>query len=133
MEWVAPQPHLFVQARRHRDNSWSGHPLIPSWVDISDVGLDRFFTRPDVAAQCWEWMQQEMRSDHASTDDYWFVDPSAGDGVFYQLLPEGRRSLCATSQKSATFAAMESSSGETTRRQAPTPISLRHQHRRCDV
>ncbi|MXW42189.1 MAG: hypothetical protein F4X48_05515 [Acidimicrobiia bacterium] len=91
-DWTATQPHLLAQARWHRDVSWSGHPLIPPWVNLNDVGLDRFFTRLDVAEQCWEWMQDEMRADYADPDVYWYVDPSAGDGVFYDLLPEGRRS-----------------------------------------
>lgn len=32
-----------------------------------------------------------MADDHADSESYWFVDPAAGEGVFYDLLPAGRR------------------------------------------
>ena len=31
-------------ALRLRNSAWSINPLIPSWVDIEGVGLDRYFT-----------------------------------------------------------------------------------------
>lgn len=51
--------------------------------------LDQIFTRSQVAARCWKAMRAqlrrlELRSAH-------FIEPSAGDGAFYDLLPPGRR------------------------------------------
>ncbi len=85
-----PQMSL-AQARRNRDAAWAGNSLVPSWVDPVEVDLDRFFTAHSVAADCWQSLQDRMTDDYADYDDYWFVDPSAGDGVFYDLLPPGRR------------------------------------------
>lgn len=52
-------------------------------------GNDQFFTRPEVSQMCWqrfsEWVgAEEMARLH-------FVEPSAGSGAFFNLLPEGRR------------------------------------------
>ena len=78
-------------ARSARNKAWIGHPLIPSWVKPETVELDRFFTRPAVAQECHRALLHAMASDHADAARYKFVDPAAGDGVFYDLLPEDRR------------------------------------------
>lgn len=74
-----------------RNKSWKGNPLIPSWVSLEEVGLDRFFTRLEVAQECHLALLDVMASDHADAYQYTFVDPAAGDGVFYDLLPRDRR------------------------------------------
>lgn len=74
-----------------RNRKWSNHPLVPSWVDIGSVGLDQFYTRPEVAQQCHEDLLAVMAEDAAPVDAYTYIDPSAGRGVFLDLLPEGRR------------------------------------------
>lgn len=79
------------RAIKYRNRVWTDNTLIPSWVWPEDVGLDRFFTRPEVANECWKKMQKFMHDDHADMENYKFIEPSAGDGVFYDLLPENRR------------------------------------------
>ena len=74
-----------------RNRRWAGNPLIPSWVDVATVGLDQFYTRPEIAAACHSDLLERMRADAAPLDIYTYVDPSAGEGAFYDLLPEGRR------------------------------------------
>lgn len=74
-----------------RNKQWETCDAIPSWVDISQVQLDRFFTRPEVALQCHASLLNAMKSDNAITDEYCFVEPGAGNGAFYRLLPENRR------------------------------------------
>ncbi len=74
-----------------RNASWQGNPLIPSWVSPKKVNLDRFFTRPAVAQDCWAALLDVMGADNAETDSYKFVEPAAGEGAFYDLLPEDRR------------------------------------------
>ena len=78
-------------ARRFRDSQWNGHPLIPSWVDVSTVGLDQFYTRSEIATACHADLISRMAADHAPMNAYTFVEPGAGEGVFYDLLPQDRR------------------------------------------
>lgn len=78
-------------AKARRNQAWESCPLIPSWIDAKEVGLDRFYTRPEIAWECSESLYTTMRSDHADLSRYEFIDPGAGAGVFYDLLPEGRR------------------------------------------
>lgn len=74
-----------------RNKSWAKSEYIPIWVDIEDVGLDQFFTRPAVAQACWESLCKHMQKTGADITHYKFVEPSAGLGAFYDLLPSGRR------------------------------------------
>ncbi len=85
------RPDILNKVREARNAGWDGNPMIPDWVDPETVGLDRFFTRPGVARKCHEALLQTMAEDHADTHQYKFVDPSAGEGAFYDLLPKDRR------------------------------------------
>ena len=80
-----------LDAIERRDDLWAGHPLIPSWVDLNTVNLDRFFTRPAVARDCHKALLAAMAEDHADPANYKFVEPGAGNGAFFDLLPEERR------------------------------------------
>ncbi len=82
---------ILDKACQDRNTEWAGNPSIPGWVKPENVGLDRFFTRSGIARQCHSALLQVMTDDHADPDQYKFVDPSAGEGVFYDLLPESRR------------------------------------------
>ena len=53
--------------------------------------LDQFFTRKDVAARCWRDLQKTIARFAHGGEDLFFVEPSAGDGSFYDLLPDGKR------------------------------------------
>jgi len=46
---------------------------------------DQFFTPKDVAQKCWETFNREIKI----TQDYTFIEPSAGDGSFLHILPKG--------------------------------------------
>lgn len=50
----------------------------------SDIALDQYYTRPDVAAHFYGVFQEHFRP-HL----FQLVEPSAGTGSFLQLLPEG--------------------------------------------
>lgn len=78
-------------ALNFRNESWSKSKYIPSWVDINSVGLDQFFTRPDVAKECWDSLQEYVTSAGLDQNNYKFIEPSAGLGAFYDLLPNNRR------------------------------------------
>ena len=82
---------LLEIALEERNRGWRDHPLVPSWVDLAEVGIDAFYTRPSVAVECHAELIKHMREDGARPSRYRFVEPSAGTGSFYNLLPESRR------------------------------------------
>jgi hypothetical protein len=47
---------------------------------------DQFFTPKDLAKKCWETFNREIK---ISIQDYTFIEPSAGDGSFLDILPKG--------------------------------------------
>ena len=47
---------------------------------------DQFFTPKHLAKKCWETFNREVK---INTEDYTFIEPSAGDGSFLQILPKG--------------------------------------------
>lgn len=53
--------------------------------------LDQFFTRADVAAQCFGALSETLAKLTPANPQWFFVEPSAGDGAFYDLLPPQRR------------------------------------------
>ena len=54
----------------------------------NDNRLDQFYTQPEVAEKCWRAF---LRVAEIDLSDYWFIEPAAGCGSFYQLLPSQRR------------------------------------------
>lgn len=50
----------------------------------ADVRYDQFYTDPEVAAWCYELVQQ-----YCDPNDFQVVEPSAGTGAFLSLLPAG--------------------------------------------
>ena len=84
-------PDTLAKVREARNATWANNPQIPHWVDPETVDLDRFFTRPGIARKCHQALLQTMTEDHADAGQYKFVDPSAGEGAFYDLLPTDRR------------------------------------------
>ena len=76
----------------HRRNlAWESCNLIPAWVNVDSVGLDCYFTLPHIAKRCVDSLLNVMQSDYADVDEYWFVEPGAGTGAFYDLMPAERR------------------------------------------
>lgn len=74
-----------------RNRQWVCNDIAPSWVDLSEVGLDQFFTTPKVAADCYAEMSRFLSGKGEDVSTYNYIEPSAGAGVFYDLMPEGRR------------------------------------------
>ena len=46
---------------------------------------DQFFTPKDLAKKCWETFNREVK---INTQEYTFIEPSAGDGSFLHILPK---------------------------------------------
>ena len=74
-----------------RDKAWAKTDRIPQWIRGREVGLDQFNTVPEVATYCWRSFQDMLKKDGAVLKNYKFIEPSAGTGSFYNLLPSKRR------------------------------------------
>ena len=53
--------------------------------------LDQFYTKSEVASTCWQHFTDTLPTLNRSLSDLFFVEPSAGTGAFYKLLPSDRR------------------------------------------
>ena len=53
--------------------------------------LDQFYTKPEVAAACWQHFTEILPALNRNLSDLFFVEPAAGTGAFYELLPKERR------------------------------------------
>lgn len=74
-----------------RNKAWAKTDRIPEWVRGREVSLDQFNTLPEVATYCWKSFQSVLKKDNAILRNYKFIEPSAGTGTFYNLLPDKRR------------------------------------------
>ena len=81
----------YLSAIKIRNNYWKNNKYIPNWVDINEVDLDHFCTRPEVAKSCWDIFIQYLKKENIDLSKYKFIEPSAGVGAFYDLLPKNRR------------------------------------------
>lgn len=62
-----------------------------NYKDFTYKEKDQFFTSPETALKCYEKTLEVIGSYGYNCDDYTFIEPSAGDGSFFSLLPEDRR------------------------------------------
>ena len=53
--------------------------------------LDQFYTKSEVARACWEHFTNTLSTLNRSLSDLFFVEPAAGTGAFYKLLPSEKR------------------------------------------
>ena len=49
--------------------------------------MDQFYTKMEISKKCWKTLQNKVNI----KDFNWFIEPSAGTGNFYKLLPIGKR------------------------------------------
>ena len=52
---------------------------------------DQFYTKPDIAKECFDEFQNLAQDIGINLKKYKFIEPSAGCGCFYQVLPKDRR------------------------------------------
>ena len=64
---------------------------VPKWVVNRDVELDTFYTNPETAKYCFDSLMDFLKKNNIDTSKYTFLEPSAGIGSFYRLLPKNRR------------------------------------------
>lgn len=80
-----------MNAIKLRDIAWTKTDRIPSWVRGREVSLDQFNTLPEVADYCWKNFQEFLKKDNVILSNYKIIEPSAGTGSFYNLLPKNNR------------------------------------------
>ena len=80
-----------MDATAIRDRAWQTTDRIPDWVRGREVSLDQFNTLPEVAEYCWDSFQKFLKKDKVVLGNYKIIEPSAGTGSFYNLLPKKRR------------------------------------------
>jgi len=87
LRWVEkksmPQQYYFDLCR------FAGHKL--DWSDYTYKEKDQFFTDHNTSQWCYNKACEIITGYGLSLDDYTFIEPSAGDGSFYNLFPKDRR------------------------------------------
>jgi len=79
------------KAVKLRNKFWNKNSYIPGWVDINNVGLDQFYTKPEVANKCFYSFINILKKRKKRLNNYKFIDPSVGSGAFYNFLPKDSR------------------------------------------
>lgn len=74
-----------------RNESWVNFDLIPSWVRGRVVSLDQHNTPNNLAIYCWNSLQRFIEKEKKVISDFTFIEPSAGTGSFYDILPTEKR------------------------------------------
>lgn len=80
----------YTNALRLRHNKWKDNENIPKWVDITNVGLDQFFTKEDIAKLYYEKLMNFLSKKKIDLNNCVFIEPSAGAGSFFKLLPKNK-------------------------------------------
>lgn len=52
---------------------------------------DQFYTKPKIAEKCYKIFKRVTKDIGVNLNNYTFIEPSAGCGCFFQLLPRNRR------------------------------------------
>jgi len=80
-----------MNATTIRDKAWKNTDRIPNWVRGREIGLDQFNTLPEIADYCWNSLQEFLKKEKVVLNNYKIIEPSAGTGSFYNLLPKKNR------------------------------------------
>jgi hypothetical protein len=64
---------------------------LPHYAINQSLPEDTFFTDHGIAQKCFSQFEKVAKKYKINLKDYFFVEPSSGDGCFYDLLPENRR------------------------------------------
>ena len=60
-------------------------------IDSTVKDKDQYYTKPETAEWCYDIFLSVAKKLEVDLDDYCFIEPSAGCGYFYNLLPSRRR------------------------------------------
>lgn len=64
--------------------------IMPSWLwkNNYEVTLDKYYTYPKYAEYCYKSLLKVAKKHNIDVSKYTFLEPSAGNGAFYDLLPK---------------------------------------------
>ena len=62
-----------------------------NYNELSAKDKDQFFTNIETAKLCYQIFNDKLAELGINTEEYTYVEPSAGDGSFYNLFPSDRR------------------------------------------
>ncbi len=82
---------MSIEAINRRDLAWEKTDLIPNWVRGREIDLDQHNTLPNVAEYCWDSFSKFLLKEGKQINDFHYIEPSAGTGNFYDLLPDNNR------------------------------------------
>lgn len=87
--------HAPAQTVHAKPNYYSGSKILPSslpWYAINDRdATDSVYTKREIADRCWKMFRNTAKQHGYDLRKHVFVEPSAGEGCFMDLLPETRR------------------------------------------
>jgi hypothetical protein len=61
------------------------------YIGSNEREKDQFYTKPEVALECFQRFKEVASNLAVPLQDYTFIEPSAGCGWFYDLLPQKKR------------------------------------------
>ncbi len=64
---------------------------IPHYAINKTIPEDTFFTEKKVAYSCFNKFKDICKKNKIKLKDYYFIEPSVGDGCFYDLLPKNKK------------------------------------------
>lgn len=73
------------------DGTLSALLRAPTTSTHNGNGLDQFYTKPRIARKCWSAVQRVIGRLPLLERNYHYIEPAAGCGCFYQVLPRQRR------------------------------------------
>lgn len=57
---------------------------------LTDIAKDQYYTKPEIAKYCYDKACEVLTDIGYVLDDYHFIEPSCGQGVFFDLLPQSK-------------------------------------------
>lgn len=64
---------------------------IPEYAINKSLPSDSYFTSDKTAKKCFNILNESLLKENINIEDYTFIEPSAGSGVFYNLMPSNKR------------------------------------------
>ena len=64
---------------------------IPKYAINKSLPSDSYFTSDKTAKRCFKIFNKVLLKENIKIEDYIFIEPSAGDGVFYNLMSSNKR------------------------------------------
>ena len=69
-----------------RNKIWIKNKIFPKWIKPEEIDLEQFFTKENTAKYCYNNLLSFLNKEKIDISNYTFVEPSAGNGAFFNLL-----------------------------------------------